>query len=105
MSNEPKPSERAMAAAQMLTERNLLSVHAHPIHGTLGVYPIPEVAAIIDQHLAAHDELLAACKLVIATVRVWRHEDANLLIPEHTVKGVSQAVALAEPGEKEKVTP
>jgi hypothetical protein len=88
--NDTKPSERALAAAEHLD-------------GAFAFYNKAnrkaEFAAIIDEHCPAqpgHDELLATCKLVIATVAVWRHGNAWLLIPEHTVKQVSAALAAAK---------
>jgi len=98
MSDEPKPSARAMAAAQMLAERNLLGVHAHRIHGTLGVYPIPEVAAIIDQHLPGYEGWLALIKELHATLR---ESNCTTERCQRILHKCDAALALAEPEQKE----
>jgi hypothetical protein len=89
---DTKPSERAMATAKAIIDN--LFVTTDGLEGAE-----TEAAAIIDEHCPerpGYDDLLAACKRVIATVRVWRHEDDSLLIAESTVKEVSAALAAAK---------
>ena len=107
MSDEPKPSARAMAAAQALDDI-----------GFLGDSYVEDYAAIIDQHLAAHDELLAACKASAKSPHhptcplyihrpgsraevLFRLSETSRVGPCSCHVGQAQAaVALAEPEEK-----
>ena len=87
--SDTKPSARAMAAAEAIVgDAYFITTFAE------------RLAHYIDQEMPAHDELLAACKLVIDTAGVWRPNLASL-IPEATLEEVSKALALAEPEQKE----
>ena len=111
MSDEPKPKPgaRAMAAAQAI----LTAYNVCWLDEPSGVYVSPkEAARIIDQHLAAHDELLAACK---TSAESPHHPTCPLYIHKHPrhrpglyvascdchVEQARTALALAEPEQKE----
>ena len=79
MTDEPKPSARAIAAGKAISDRLLEVTY-------LGDR---DAAGIIDQHFRAHDELLAACKIANAE-SMWLADDRAL-------KAIRAAVALAEP--------
>ena len=87
MSDDTKPSARAIAAGKAISDRLLEVTY-------LGDR---DAAGIIDQHFRAHDELLAAVKAAdtfladsaIATPRIREHEALSRLL--------TSALVLAEP--------
>jgi len=86
MTDEPKPSDRAMAAAEAIVgDAYFITTFAE------------RLAHYIDQEMPAHDELLAAVKAAdtfladsaIATPRIREHEALSRLL--------TSALVLAEP--------
>ena len=86
MSDDTKPSARAMAAAQALDDI-----------GFLGDSYVEDYAAIIDQEMPGYDELLAVTKELTAVVRASHCACERC---ERILGRAAAAVALAEPEQK-----